>query len=155
MGNKQKWRNESNENLVEILDKMGEIIFPLFKNNGQVDLANFEKKSDLAYVLALALNTKFEASDDKITRSFGADNVIALKLEVKENKFLTYWGKINWLSTPNHHECFKSYQDPFYALFKYENNQVDIVEAMFGDYDKNDLDSQNWMTSDMNWMYDL
>lgn len=155
MGNKQKWRNESNENLIEILDKISEIISPLFNNNGQIDLANFEKKSDLAYLLALALNSKFAASEDKITRSFGADHVIALKLEVKENKFLTYWGKINWLSKPTHHECFKSYQDPFYALFTLENNQVDILEAMFGDYDKNDLDSQYWMTSDMNWMYDF
>jgi len=155
MGNKQKWHDESDENLIEILDKMSEIISPLFKNNGQVDLANLEKKSDLAYLLALAINSKFEASEDKISRSFGADNVIALKLEVKENKFLTYWGKINWLSTPNHHECFKSYQDPFYALFTLENNQVDILEAMFGDYDKNDLDGQHWIASDMNWMYDL
>jgi hypothetical protein len=155
MGNKQKWHDESDQNLVGILDKMSEIISPLFKNNGQVDLANLEKKSDLAYLLALAINTKFEASEDKISRGFGADNVIALKLEIKENKFLTYWGKINWLSTPNSHACFKSYQDPFYALFKFENNQVEIVEAMFGDYDKNDLDSQHWIGSDMNWMYDL
>ncbi len=155
MGNKQKWRNESNENLVEILDKMSEIISPLFNHNGQIDLSNLKEKNDLEYLLALALNTKFDAIEDKISLSFGADNVIALNLEVKENKFLTYWGKINWLSKPNHHECFKSYQDPFYALFKFENNQVEIIEAMFGDYNKNDLDGQHWIASDMNWMYDL
>ena len=107
----------------------------------------------MAYLLAFSFNTKFDTNEDKIIRNFDADNVIAMILEVKGNNFLIYWGKINWLLKPTYHECFQSYKDPFYALFKFENKKVNIVEAMFGDYHKNDLNSQHWITSDMNWMY--
>lgn len=155
MGYKKKWNDNADENLLKHLKKVGEIINPLFENNGQVDLANLERKGDLEYLLALILNCKFVSSEDKNERSFGVDDVIALKLEIEANKYLKYWGKINWLSKPNDHECFKSYQDPFYGLFKLDNNQIEIVEAMFGDYDKNDLDGQCWIENEMNWMYDI
>jgi hypothetical protein len=155
MGYKKKWNGNADENLLKHLKKVGEIINPLFGNNGQVDLTNLERKGDLEYLLALILNCKFVSSEDKNERSFGADDVIALKLEIEGNKYLKYWGKINWLSKPNDHECFKSYQDPFYGLFKLDNNQIEIVEAMFGDYDKNDLDGRYWIENEMNWMYDI
>ena len=155
MGYKKKWKDKADGNLLEYLDKVSEIINPLFSNNGEVDLSNLDKKSDLEYLLALILNSKFASSEDKNRRSFGADDVIALQLEVENNKFLKYWGKINWLSKPNDHECHKSYQDPFYGLFKLDNNRTEIVEAMFGDYEKKDLDGRYWIESEMNWMYDL
>ncbi|WP_106794314.1 hypothetical protein [Aquimarina sp. Aq78] len=101
------------------------------------------------------MNCKFASSNDKNNLSFGADDVIAIQLEIENNDSLKYWGKINWLSKPNDHECHRSYQDPFYGTFKLENNQLEIVKAMFGDYDKNDLDGQYWIESEMNWMYDL
>jgi len=81
------------------------------------------------YLLAFSFNTKFDTNEDKIIRNFDADKVIAMILEVKGNNFLIYWGKINWLLKPTYHECFQSYKDPFYALFKFENKQVNIVEA--------------------------
>jgi hypothetical protein len=46
MGIKQKWRDESDVNLIEILDKMSEIMSPLFNNKGQVNLASFAKKNE-------------------------------------------------------------------------------------------------------------
>ena len=155
MGYKKKWKDNAEQNLHKHLSKVSEIMNPLFVNNGEVDLTNFKKKGDLEYLLALVLNCKFVSSEDKNERSFGADDVIALRLEVENNKLLKYWGKINWLSLPNDHDCYKSYQDPFYGLFKLDNNRIEIVEAMFGDYDKNDLDGQHWIDSEMNWMYDL
>lgn len=155
MGYKKKWIDNADENLIELLDKVSGILNPLFKNNGLVNLSNLDRKSDLEFLLAVLLNTKFASTEDKNGRSFGADDVIALKLEVEGNRYLKYWGKINWLSKPNDHECFRSYQDPFYGLFKFENSQLEIVEAMFGDYDKNDLDGQYWIESEMNWMYDI
>ena len=155
MGSKKKWKDNVDENLLKHLSKVSKILIPLFKNNGKVDLLNLDKKSDLEYLLALILNCRFVSSEDKNGRSFGADDVIAVQLEVENNEFLKYWGKINWLSKPNDHECHKSYQDPFYGLFKLENNHIEIVETMFGDYDKRDLDGQYWIESEMNWMYDV
>lgn len=153
MGDKKKWNENTDKNLLKHLKKVGKVINPLFDNNGEVDLTNLERKGDLEYLLALVLNCQLVSSEDKNERSFGADDVIALKLEVEENRYLKYWGKINWLSKPKNHECFRSYQDPFYGLFKFEHNQLEIVETMFGDYDKNDLDGQHWIESKMNWMY--
>ena len=155
MGYKKKWKDNSDENLLKYLKKVNEIINPLFENNGTIDLSNLDRKNDLEYLLALILNCKFVSNEDKNIRSFGADDVIVLQLEVENNKFLKYWGKINWLSKPNEHECFKSYQDPFFALFKLDNNDIEIVETMFGDYDKNDLDGQYWIESDMDWKYEI
>ena len=149
MGYKNKWKGKADENLLKHLEKVSEIISPLFKNNGMVDLLNLDKKNDLGYVLALILNSKLAY------RGFGADDIVALHLEVENNKFLKYWGKINWLAKPSNHECHKSYQDPFYGLFKLENNHIDFVEGMFGDYDKSDLDSKFWIYSEMNWIYEL
>ncbi len=148
-------KNNADENLHKCLSKISEIINPLFKNNGNVNLSTFEPKGDLEHLLALALNCKFDSSEEQNNRSFSADDVIALQLEIENNKFLKYWGKINWLSKPNNHECHKMNQDPFYGLFKLENKQVEIVEIMFGDYDKKDLDGQIWIESKINWMYDL
>ncbi len=155
MGYKKRWDDNADENLLKHLKKVGKIINPLFDNNGEVDLTNLERKGDLEYLLALILNCKFVSSEDKKERGFGADDVIALKLEIEGNKYLKYWGKINWLSKPNDYKCFKSYQDPFYGLFKLDNNQIEIVKAMFGDYDNNDLDGQYWIENEMNWMYDI
>lgn len=155
MKHKKKWITNANESLQNHLKEIGKIINPLFENNGVVDLTKFEKKGNLEDLIALTLNCKFVLSEDKNDRRFGVDDVIALKLEVEENRYIKYWGKIYWLSKPNDHECFKSYQDPFYGLFKLENNQIVIEEAMFGDYNKNDLDGQYWIESEMNWMYDI
>ncbi|MEM7424824.1 MAG: hypothetical protein AAF441_01925 [Pseudomonadota bacterium] len=155
MGYKKKWTDNANESLIELLHKFSAITHPLFANNGIVDLSNLEKKSDLEYILALVLNSKLASSKDKNGRRFGADDVIALKLEIEGNRFLKFWGKINWLSKPKDHKCFRSYQDPFYGLFRFENNQFEIVQAMFGDYDKNDLDGQYWIETEMNWMYEF
>ena len=44
MGIKQKWRDESDVHLIEIFDKMSEIMSPLFNNKGQVNVASFAKK---------------------------------------------------------------------------------------------------------------
>ncbi len=44
---------------------------------------------------------------------FGTDDVIVLKLVIEGNRYLRYWRKINWLSKPNNHDCYISYQDPF------------------------------------------
>ncbi|MFC4632459.1 hypothetical protein ACFO3O_00960 [Dokdonia ponticola] len=155
MGYKKKWLDNADEDLLKYLDKVSDIISPLFKNNGKVDLLNLEKKHDLELLLGLILNCNFASNGGGNSLSFGADYVIAIQIEVENNKYLNYWGKINWLSMPNGHECHNSYQDPFYVLFKLENNHIDIVDSMFGDYDKTDLDSQQWIYSEINWMYDL
>ncbi|WP_299190504.1 hypothetical protein [uncultured Aquimarina sp.] len=155
MGNKKKWTDNADQNVIELLTKISSIIIPLFNKNGIIELSKLDRKSDLEYLTALLLNSKFMSAENKNERNFGADDVIILKLEIEKNKFLKYWGKINWLSKPNDHECYKSYQDPFYGLFKIDNDQIVFVEAMFGDYDRNDLDGQYWIESDMNWMYEL
>ncbi|GAA3523488.1 hypothetical protein GCM10022393_42940 [Aquimarina addita] len=155
MGLKAKYKNESKNDLIEYLNNILNIIKPLFNKNGIVDLSKVSKKADLEFILALLLNSKFISSEDKNGRSFGADDVIALKLEIEGNRYLKYWGRINWLSKPNDHECHKSYQDPFYGLFELKNNRLELNEAMFGDYDKNDLDGNHWIESYMNWMYDI
>ncbi|MFS4445588.1 hypothetical protein [Maribacter sp. 2307UL18-2] len=155
MGYKKKWTDQADGKLLALYEEIGEIINPLFIKNGEVDLSKLHKKGNLEYLLALLLNSKFVSSENKNVRSFGADDVIALKLEVEKNSVLKYWGKINWLSKPNGHKCFRWYQDPFYGLFKLENNKLKLVKGMFGDYDKNDLDGQYWIASEMNWMYDL
>jgi hypothetical protein len=155
MGYKKKWENNTEEKLIELLYKINNIVKPLFQKNGRINITNLDGKSDLEYLLALMLNCKFVSSKDKNSRRFGADDIIAIRLEIENNNLLKYWGKINWLSKPNNHECYRSYQDPFYGTFKLENNQLMIVKAMFGDYDKNDLDGQYWIDTEMNWMYDL
>ena len=120
-----------------------------------IDLSNFDEKGDMEYLLALIINCKFSSSDDKQSRSFGADDIIAIQLEVDNNEILKYWGKINWLSKPKDHECYKSYQDPFYGELKLNNNGLEIEKAMFGDFDKTDLEGLHWIETEMNWMYDL
>lgn len=155
MRNKKKWQDIADDNLLNHIDKVSKIVNPLFENNGKVNLTSLDKRSDLEHLMALILNCKFTSSEDKNGRSFGVDIVTALQLEVENNQILKYWGKINWLSKPNDHECHQSYQDPFYGLLKLENNQLELVQAMFGDYDSNDLDGKYWISSEMNWMYYL
>ena len=155
MGFKKKWKDSSDERLTEYLFKVEKIVQPIFKNNGRVDLSKFDKKGDVEYLLALILNCRFSSSDDIQSRSFGADNIIAIQLDIENNEILKYWGKINWLSTPIGHECHRSYQDPLYGEFKLDSNGLEVERAMFGDYDKSDLDSIGWINTEMNWMYDL
>lgn len=145
----------ADKNFKALLDSIFELTYPLFERNGVLELSSFESKSDLEYFLALLLNTQFVTSENKRERSFGADDVVALKIEIEKNKLLRYWGKINWLSKPTDHKCHRSYQDPFYGLFELNNNRIELVEATFGDYDKNDLDTAYWIESEMNWMYDF
>ena len=152
---KKKWIDSSDERLTEYLFKVEKIVRPIFKNNGGFDLSNFDEKGDMEYLLALIINCKFSSSDDKQSRSFGADDIIAIQLEVDNNEILKYWGKINWLSKPKDHECYKSYQDPFYGELKLNNNGLEIEKAMFGDFDKTDLEGLHWIETEMNWMYDL
>lgn len=155
MGYKKKWNDTSSERLTEHLEQVYEITKPLFQKNGRITLPSLDNIGNLEYRLALILNCKFASSDDKNDRRFGADDVIAIQLEIENNDLLKYWGKINWLSKPNNHICHNAYQDPFFGIFKLESNQISIVKAMFGDYDKTDLDGQNWVESKVNWMYDL
>lgn len=147
---KKKWKDNAEDILLELLDKVHEIISPVFAHNGKVDLLSLDKKGDLGFLVSLILNNKLGCSIN-----FGADHISIIQLEVEDNKFLKYWGKINWLSIPSNHECHNSYQDPFYGLFKLEDDHLELIEAMFGDYDKKDLDNQYWIFSEMNWMYDL
>ncbi|WP_299678909.1 hypothetical protein [uncultured Dokdonia sp.] len=151
MGYKKKWIDRAEDDSLKYLDKISDIISPLFKNNGKADLLNLDKREDLEDFLALLFNCNLSSH----SQSFGADYIIALQIEVENNKLLHYWGKINWLGVPSGHECHNSFQDPFYALFKFENNHIELVKAMFGDYDKNDLDSRSWIYSEIDWMYDL
>lgn len=143
------------EELLPILEKIKIVIAPLLRTNGIVDLSTLENKSNLEYFIALLLNSKFVKSKDKNARSFGADDVIAIRLKVEQYTFFKYWGKIYWLSKPKNHECYRFYQDPFYGCFKLEKNQLKLVEAMFGDYEKNDLEMESWIDSEMSWMYDM
>lgn len=154
MGYKKKWIDRAEDESLNYLNRISEIIRPLFETNGKIDVLNLAKKHDLECFLGLLLNCDFASSVGN-SLSFGADYVIVIHIEVENNKFLNFWGKINWLSIPSGHECHNSCQDPFYALFKLENDQIELVEAMFGDYEKNDLDSRSWIYSEMNWMYDL
>ena len=144
-----------NEDSMKHWKKLSELLIPLFKGNGIVSLSIVDNKSDLEYLLALVLNQELTASDDKELFNFGADDIVLVKLEVINNTSLKYWGKINWLSKPKNHNCYKSFQDPFFGLFKLEGNHVQLAQAMFGDYDQNDLDENNLIRSDINWMYEL
>lgn len=145
----------SRNNLIEYQDKLRTILKPLLKEKGSVDLSNFDKKNDLEYLLALVLNQNLSSSEEKDSRSFGADTISAIQIEITDNEYLKYWGKINWLSKPNAHKCYKEYQDPFYGVFKVKNDQFEIVKGMFGTYDKIDLDGDYWIASEIHWMYDV
>ena len=125
MGYKKKRENKTDE----YLEKIKELIKALSLQNGFVDVTKDDKKADLAYVLALLLNQYFASCEDKEIRNFGADRVRLVKLQAKEKNFLCYWGIINWLSTPKEHKCYRSFRDPFYALFQLENEQLQLIEA--------------------------
>lgn len=155
MGYKKKWIDDNERRLSDLLDNLRETTHSLFSLDGEVNLDHLQQKSDLEYLLALILNCKFISSEDKYFRSFGADDVIAIQLEIENNRLLKYWGEIHWLSTPKDHDCYQSYQDPFFGVFELENGSIKMVQAMFGDYDKYDLDTLLWRKSEINWMYDI
>ncbi len=139
----------------DILLKVSEIMKPLFKNNGVVNIDQLKSRNELEYFLAQLMNTKFTSNKNKQGWNFGADEVIAIQIKIEKNNELKYFGKIKWISTPKNHQCYKSYLDPFYGVFKYENNKIKIQEFVFGDYDRTDLDNENWINAEINWMYDL
>lgn len=155
MGYKSRKNDSDDAFSPQLIDKLRKIMNPLFDQYGIIDLHSFEGRSDLEYVLALLLNSIFMNSKDKNYRRFGADDVVALKIEVEKNIYLKYWGKINWLAKPKEHQCHRSFQDPFYGFFKIENEQLKLIEIKFGDYDLNDLDGDYWITTEMNWIYTI
>lgn len=105
--------------------------------------------------MALWLNSMFTSSNEKYFRSFGADDVHVIHLEIEQHSILKYWGKINWLSIPSDYICYRQSQDPFYGVFKYENGQLEFMQGAFGDDDKNDLDANYWVKYGVNWKYNL
>ncbi|MFK7972439.1 MAG: hypothetical protein AB8F95_18865 [Bacteroidia bacterium] len=141
--------------LAEFITKTTAIIRPLLLQNGPIDVAKIDDKDGLAYLVAVILNYRFASSDDKRNRSFGADDVVAVKLEVEQNAYLKYWGKISWLSTPKDHQCHRSFQDPFYGVFKLHDDNIELTEAVFGDYDQTDLSGDLWIDNTIDWMYDV
>ena len=52
----------------------------------KIDLSNLEQKSVVEYQLASILNSNFISNNNKRDQSFGADDVIALQIEI-ENSF--------------------------------------------------------------------
>lgn len=155
MGRKKKWEYQVNKQLTEYLDKVYQIIYPLIKKNGCIDISELDHRNQLEYILALLLNSLILSFENKQDKNFGADIIMLLKLHVLEHNILRSWGKINWISMPNQYVCYNSFQDPFYAEFKIENEKLYLHEAMFGDHNMNDLDSHEWIYTDMEWKYKL
>lgn len=155
MGYKKKWIDSSEDQLSEYFKRICEILKPLFTTNGIVDVDDIEEKHSLECLLGFIVNCKCASNDDGHFLNFGADYVTALHIEIEDNGLLKFWGRINWLSLPNDHECHNSNQDPFYGIFELRNNEFKLKEAMFGDYDKTDLDGSLWINQEITWMYDL
>ena len=155
MGYKKKWIDTAEERERGYLDDIQDIIGPLFDKNGRVDLTMLDPKGDLAFFLAVILNAQIASSEDKHALNFGADDIVPLRLEIENNSILKYWGLSYCRSIPKDHACEGGYRDPFYGEFKLEHDQLSLVRGMLGDYEKKDLDSQAWIDSDMDWMYEL
>ncbi|WP_306643027.1 hypothetical protein [Sanyastnella coralliicola] len=155
MGSKKKWIDKAQENLQECSRELSALFTPLLDSNGIVDLNEIENQSGMAYSMALLLGKLLLLENDKDLRRFGADDVVPLKIEISENQRLAYWGQIYWLALPEDHRCHRSYQDPFYALFEVTDDQLEIKELSFGDLDRTDLDSDQWVEQKMNWMYEM
>lgn len=156
MGVKTK-REKSEEEVQRYLTGIYEIVAPILGQGISLELLNLDQQRHLAVWLAFLMNNKFYNCEEKYYRSFGADDIIPLKILVFQKDIIKYWGKIYWLSTPNNHECFRDYQDPFYGAFKISNQQLEIIEILFGDYAKTDLEDITWVNriDDIEWMHEL
>lgn len=154
MGLKSKWIKNSKEQLISHLLKLENIFSPHYQSNGELSFSD-EDSSDMAYLLALIMNCYLVSNEDKYFRSFGADDVYPVKISSDGQSIVNYWGCINWLATPNDHVCYRSFKDPFYAEFRISDDGLLILNCVFGDYDKTDLESIWWNSNSINWMYDL
>lgn len=130
---------------------------PIIRQGLTLEILNLKQQNDLAVWLAFLINHKFCNCEEKYYRSFGADDVIPLKILVNEKSIIQYWGKIYWLSIPKNYECFRGYQDPFYGEFKISDQELEIIEILFGNYAKTDLDDMTWINrpDTIEWMHEL
>lgn len=150
MGFKKKWLKNADENVQNTLLKLYDFSKSYFNQDGGLNLSEIENIGDLEHCLGLLLNALL--ADEK---GFGADFVIAIKIEVIEKKTLKYWGEIHWLMYPENHLCHRNFQDPFYGEFNLINKHLEIAEIKFGDNSNVDLDSLSWIETNMDWMYVL
>lgn len=157
MGYNKKWKNkdiakEQLDSLIEVLD---ESLKPFLKYEGNLDLSKVDPTVDNGDTLARIINSLLKLTEDEQDNYFGADSVIAQKVEIERNEVIRLWGKIFWLSIPENYESYKEGYDPFYGGFQLVQDKLQIMEIRFGDYDKTNLDKIWWFDLELNWIYEF
>lgn len=149
MGNKYK-----KYDLTEHLGVLEELFEPVIGIEGEVDLNSFENQGLVAHLLAVMLNVYFMSGKERELGGFGADDIYPIRITV-EQSFIEYWGKISWLSTPKNHQCYRSFLDPFYGRFELTEEGLVIYEIFFGDYSKKDVETDWWVQTTIDWIYEI
>ena len=149
---KRRIKEKIEASRTDILERLEQRFKPVLALNGKVNINTLD--DFVPYLLAILLNVDFYHNENKEMRSFGADDVMPSQIEISNNR-IAYWGIIYWLSTPKDYKCYNGFQDPFYAVFEFSENEIEIKEMYFGDHDNNKLHSPNWTQIKIDWMYEL